>query len=62
MLHKSQRKKNHRSCSRAHQGRFIGLLNNRFLGEGGAVKAVQRRFSLRWPKMGTPPSYRQDRS
>ena len=53
MLHKSQRKKNHRSCSRAHQGRFIGLLNHRFWGEGGAVCAVQRRFSLRWPKMRT---------
>ena len=57
MLNKSQRKKIHRSCSRAHQGRFIGLLNNRFGGKGGAVCAVQRRFSLRWPKMGTPLSY-----
>ena len=58
MLHKSQKKKNDRSCSRAHQGRFIGLLNNHFLGEGGAVCAVHRRFSLRWPKMGTFLSYR----
>ena len=62
MLHKSQRKKNHRSCSRAHQGRFIGLLNNRFLGEGGTVCAVQRRFSLRWPKMGTSLSYKAEES
>ena len=59
MLHKSQRKKNHRSCFRAHQGRFIGLLNNRFLGGGGSVCAVQRRFSLRWPKMGTSLSYQR---
>ena len=54
MLHKSQRKKNHRSCSRAHQGRFIGLLNNRFGGKRVQCAQCSGDFRLGGPRWGRP--------
>ena len=50
MLHKSQRKKNHRSCSRAHQGRFIGLLNHLFGGKGVQCAQCTGDFRLGGPR------------